>query len=367
MLISRVSWVSLSLLLSVFGGYQSGASAQGTEALIVEESVAHPDFPGDIAFALEAEIEGTVNSVDIVYQQANLETLQLLPAEFEQNENSLSADAVADLETYFVPVGIDLTFHWVITLEDGVVAETEDEVVTWVDDRFDWDRADGTGIEIYSYDRSDEFVAEMLAIGSKSVVDLTELYRPTITFPIRIWVYESGDDYAGTLAANSQDWSAGSAYPDLQVIQAVIPEDSDSEILRVIPHEISHQILNLATLNPFNTPATWIDEGLAVVAQTGGKNFYRDVVLNAYETDELLSLRSLISSFPYHASGARMAYAQSYSVMEFVISEYGEATIGTIVDAYAAGNSHADVLMEALGMTIDELDQIWRSYLQTQR
>ena len=91
----------------------------------------------------------------------------------------------------------------------------------------------------------------------------------------------------------------GSAYPDLGVIQAVVPENSESEVRRVLPHEISHQLLYQATANPFTVTATWIDEGLAVVGQTGGKDFYRDVVADAYNDDELLSLRGLISAFPF--------------------------------------------------------------------
>ena len=366
MRISRASLVCLSLLVSLLGGVQFPASAQDSTAVVVEASRARPDFPGDITFELDAAVEGAVLSVDLVYQLANLETMQLLPAEFELDGDDLSAEAVADLETYFLPVGIDLTYHWIITLNDDVVVETSSNVVTWIDDRFDWDRVDGPGIEIYSYDRSDGFEDLMLEVGSQAVVDLTALYQPEVTFPIRIWVYESGEDYAGTLAENSQGWSAGSAYPDLQVIQAVIPDDSDSEVLRVIPHEISHQVLNLATLNPYNAPATWIDEGLAVLAQTGGENLYRTVVMNAAREDELISLRSLISSFPYDAAGARLAYAQSFSAVQYLVAVYGEDAVLAIVDAYEAGNSHNDVLLAAIGLSIDEFDADWRAHLEVQ-
>lgn len=362
----RVSLVSLSLLLSLLGVYRFPASAQSSNVISVDESTATTDFPNDIAFSLSATVEGEVASIDLVYKQANLVALELIKAEYDQAGDEITAAAFADLTVYFLPAGIDVTYHWVLTLDDGSIIETESETVTWLDERFEWDRLDGPGIEVYSYDRSDDFNDYVLEVSADAVVDMIALYQPESTFPIKLWVYESGEDYAGTLAENSQEWSAGSAYPDLQVIQAVIPDGSESEVLRIVPHEISHQILSMATENPFNAPATWIDEGLAVRAQTGGKDFYFDVAIQAWEDGELLSLRSLISVFPYDPNDAGLAYAESYSAIEFIIGEYGEASITGIVEAYRAGNSHNDVIILALGMSIEELDDAWRESLAEQ-
>ncbi len=172
-------------------------------------------------------------------------------------------------------------------------------------------------------------------------------------------MYESGEDFAGTLASNSQEWAAGTAYPDLQVIQAVIPGDSHSEVQRVLIHEISHQLLYQATLNPYTFTATWIDEGLAVVAQTGGKERYRDVVADAYDDGELLSLRGLISSFPFEPGDARKAYAQSFLITEFIVSSFGDVAISAIIEGYASGLNHDEVLVQALGLDTDQLEALW--------
>ena len=363
MLISRVRWVRLSLILlaSALIAPLAPVAAPAQESPQVEliSSTAESNFPDDMTFELEATVESEVATVDLVYEQSRLETLQLLPAEFEASEETLSATAVADFSIYFVPAGIDLTYHWVIYFADATVIETESRVVTWIDDRFEWDRSDGIGIEIYTYDRSDEFVQYIVDVANTAVADLTDLYDPPSVLPIRVWIYESGKDFAGTQAANSEEWAAGAAYPGLQVILAVIPDGSESEVERVIPHEISHQILHQATLNPFNAPATWMDEGLAVLAQTGGKGHYERVVRNAFDDDELLSLRSLISSFPFDPDEATLAYAQSYLVVEFIRDEYGDDAIRAMIDSYREVASHDDVIREALGMTIEELEQDW--------
>jgi peptidase MA superfamily protein len=363
MLISRARWVRLSLILLasalIVPFWIASASAQSAKSVHVESSTATSNFPSDMTFELSASVSGKIQKVDLVYQESSLETLELLPGDFQQDNDRLTATAKADLATYFVPAGIDLTYHWVVTFADDSVQETGASVVTWIDNRFEWDKREGTGVEVYSYDRSDTFMDFVMDTTNKAVQDMIALYNPPKVLPIRIWLYQSGKDFAGTQAANSQEWAAGAAYPSLQVILAVIPKNSKSEVNRVLPHEISHQILAQATVNPYNAPATWIDEGLAVVAQIGGKDHYEGEVRDAYEKGELLSLRSLISSFPYDPSQASIAYGESYLVMQYILDQYGPESIQAIITAYREGSSQDDVIQKALGMSMEELEQAW--------
>ena len=55
--------------------------------------------------------------------------------------------------------------------------------------------------------------------------------------------------------------------PALHVIMAVLPPGNYDEVGRVVPHEISHQVLHQATDNPFSRPPQWLNEGLAVYWQ----------------------------------------------------------------------------------------------------
>jgi hypothetical protein len=365
--ISRARWVRLRLILlaslvPVLTQVQY-VRAQDAPDVTVEETTAESDFPEAMKFQLSAAVEGEVERVDLVYQQASLETFNLVPADFEQDGENLEADASAEMAINFVPAGIDLTYRWAIAFSNDSIVETDANVVTWTDDRFEWDRIEAEGVELYMYDRSDDFAEFARDVASEAIAELTDLYQPDTVLPLRIWLYETREDFAGTFAANSETWAAGASYPSLQVILAVIPRDSESEVLRIIPHEISHQLLHQATKNPFNSPATWIDEGLAVLAQTGGQEQYLGAVVDAYEEGELLSLASLNSSFPFDASDATLAYGESYLVMEYVASTYGRETISDIIAGYAEGASHEDVIGSALGMSIEDLQIEWESTL----
>jgi Peptidase MA superfamily len=54
-----------------------------------------------------------------------------------------------------------------------------------------------------------------------------------------------------------------------------------------------------------------------------------------------------------------LAYGESYLVTQFILDQYGEDAIQAIIAAYRNGASHDDVLRDALGLTIEGLEQAW--------
>src|SRR4029078_5841499 len=122
MRISRARWVRLSLILLASAllcpHWDTGASAQSKDTIAVDSSTAASNFPSDMTFALSASAQGNIAQVDLVYQQASLPTLSVCPADFSQDGDSLTATAKADFATYYVPVGVELTYHWVLTFAD---------------------------------------------------------------------------------------------------------------------------------------------------------------------------------------------------------------------------------------------------------
>src|SRR6476646_3463317 len=108
MRISRARWVRLSLILLASAllcpTWVTVASAQSNDTVAVDSSTAESNFPRDMTFALSASAQGKIAQVDLVYPQASLATLELLPADFSQYGDGLTATAKADFATYYVPV-----------------------------------------------------------------------------------------------------------------------------------------------------------------------------------------------------------------------------------------------------------------------
>jgi hypothetical protein len=132
---------------------------------------------------------------------------------------------------------------------------------------------------------------------------------------------------------------------------------------RVIPHELSHQILYQATANPFGAPPQWLDEGLAVYSQDAGRDRLYSYALQLASTGEVMPLRTLNGDFPYDRGGFTAGYAFSLSVVAYIIDTWGNEGITRLIDAFAEGVTPEDGVEQALGISFDELDRQWREDL----
>ena len=358
-----VRWLILGVMALALVSVSSQAARAAEFAVIESNAVAN--FPTGITFNVSATSESPIVEAELLYTKANLETLNLSAATFEP-ATQVDISLPVDFRVNYVPAGIDLTYRWRFTDEAGDVVETEPRTVTWMDTRFDWKEVSSDQVTVYSYNGNEDFNRFILESAQSTIDQLQSDFKVERSRRIRLWVYDSKSDFQGSQAANSQEWIAGTAYPELQVILAVLPEGNEREVGRVVPHEISHQVLYQATQNPFNAPPTWLDEGLAVTAQASGNEDFQAMVERAADDGRLFSIRSLNSDFPYDPADASLAYAESYSIVQFIVGQWGNEGIGAMIDAYKNGVSHDRAALTALGVDLTELDVMWKEKLRYQ-
>lgn len=321
-----------------------------------------PSFPESITFSLEGAAPFDVERVELLYSLADNPTNYLATPQFESGD-SIKIDHELDLLVNYIPVGVDVSYQWRLTGQDGSVVETEPRTFMWMDDRFDWQSVTNEQVTVYSYNGNDAF-SELILESAQATIDrLRSEFGVDEVPPIRIWAYKSAEDFRGTQMTNSESWIAGTAYPQYHVILAVLPEGDEHEVERIVPHEISHQVLYQATKNPFNTPPIWLDEGLAVLNQDVGDEDFPALVQNAADEGRLFSVRALIASPPLEPADATLYYAESLSVVQFIIDHFGADKIAALIDAYRGGISHDDAAKQALGVDLDELDRLWKESL----
>lgn len=338
------------------------AGSVDAAAIQVDGATVEVDFPTGMTFNLTATSPVPIVKAELLYTKAELETLHLNEAPIEAG-TSIDISLPVDFRANFLPPGIDVTYRWRLTDEAGEVLETEPQAVTWEDSRFDWRSYATDQVTVYAYNGDDGFNESILESAQSTIDQLQADFTVERSRGIRIWVYSSKSDFQGSQAPNSQDWIAGTAYPELQVILAVLPTGNQSEVGRIVPHEISHQVLYQATRNPFNVPPTWFDEGLAVSAQASGNEDFPALVQRAADQGRLFSVRSLTSEFPYDPADASLAYAESYSIAQFIVDRWGNEGIAAVLDAYKLGVSHDEAFVTALGVDMSELDALWKESL----
>ncbi len=353
----QATFIVTLVLLSALAILNPGHVRAGPINITSSSAEAH--FPDDITFTLAATSDVDIVRLELIYAVGHQETLNGVLADIAPAKR-IDLSLPVDLRLRYEPPGVDIVFHWRLVDAAGTMTESDPQVVLWQDNRFTWDVIQTDQVSVYAYNDDPDFNNDILSSAQATIDELQTRFGVERSRPLRIWVYNSSDDFSGAQASNSESWIAGASYPELGLILAVLPPSNRAELGRVVPHEVSHQVLHQATDNPFNWPPPWLDEGLAVYYQEGGNESFPAMVATAEAEGRLPSLRALNSEFPYDPGETRLAYAASLDVVRYLIDEFGEQKIAALIDIYREGVSHDEAVQRALGVSLDELDQQWK-------
>lgn len=340
------------------------AAAQEAPAINFIEVSARTDFPKTIDFTLVAEANVTVVDVQLFWRAEGSGAFTLAEPEFTPGE-TIQARYQADMSVRYLPPGLDIEYFWRVTDRNGNVHESPPATVFYIDERFDWQSIDGGLLSVWWHDGSEDYARDILNAANRTLIQLDEIYGLQADEPIRIIVYANGRDFGSAMPPNSADWIGGVAYSPLNHIIAQIAPGGGAarETSRMIPHEVSHVVVHQASRNPYNSPPPWLDEGLATYVQETDDGRLEPVLDRAVREGRLIPLGALKSSFPLDPDQALLSYAESVSVVAYLVENFGSATVGELVSVYRNEVSHDQAVESVLGMSIKELDARWKSSL----
>ena len=120
------------------------------------------------------------------------------------------------------------------------------------------------------------------------------------------------------------------------------------------------------TLNPYNELPTWLDEGLAMYTEGLLEPVYAARLNRAIAKNSLISVRSLSSPFSAYTAESLLSYAQSYSLVEFLIDNYGQGRMLELLLTFKQGSGYDAALEKVYGFDMGGLDALWRDYVSGQ-
>src|SRR5690606_23779879 len=158
-----------------------------------------------------------------------------------------------------------------------------------------------------------------------------------------------------------QDWAGGVAFtPYNTILMGVPPNMADDWGRRTVRHELAHLVVEqFAWSCVGGRRPTWLNEGLAMVAEGSPENVQADIE-RGIEENAFVPLRSLNGAFPAHDSGASMAYSQSHSVVTFLLEEYGREAMQQLLRLLAEGAGYDEALEQVYGLNTDGIELAWR-------
>jgi hypothetical protein len=268
-----------------------------------------------------------------------------------------------------LPPGAQVTYWWMIEDEDGNRLETSPEIVYFDDSRFAWQSLtstipEGGGMTLFWYTGSTSFAGELVDACEEGLTRLTQDIGALPEKPIKIYVYASTDDLRGAMVF-SQEWTGGVAFMDFGTIAIGIPPSELEWGRGALVHELTHLVVRQATFSPYGQLPLWLDEGLATYNEGELDPILRSSLDEAISEGTLISVRSLCSPFSAYTEKARLSYAESYSLVEYLLNTYGHDKILNLLTLLTQGRTYDEALTEVYGFDIDGLDARWRATLIT--
>ena len=331
----------------------------------VKVSEATLQFPESISFHLEFVSQSPIEIVDVEFGTNHVfscasTSYWTARTDLEPGEE-VSVTWEWDMRRRgSMPPGAAIWWRWRVTDDQGREFLTPRQETAFADERFNWQSHTDGNVTFHWYNGGDDF-GRRIADGVRSGLETLELGKELVE-PITLFIYESSQDVQGAVLF-AQTWTGGLAYVQHNIILITVDPAEFERDLPGVVHELAHLLVEEVTFNCFGGLPTWLDEGLAVYAEGGLPSSQRAALEKAIADDDLISLRSLNSSFPAGHSGAILSYALSYSLVDYLLDTHGWPRMQELLAVFSQGSTDEKAIQQVYGLDYDELEAAWRQSL----
>ena len=237
--------------------------------------------------------------------------------------------------------------------------------VTYADDRFTWQTESGSLVRVHWYNGSADFGRRALKVGEDGVSKAADLFGVTESKPVDFYVYADQRAFYDALGPGTRENVGGEADASIRTLFALIPpgQIDDAWVGIVIPHELTHLVIDTAAGNPYHFLPRWLNEGLAVYESQGDDASDRGLVSDAVSAGTLIPLEGLVGQFPTSSDGFYLAYAESVSAVDFLFRTYGTDALVSLVKSYKAGRTDDEAFQQGLGVDTASFGAAWLASL----
>ena len=355
----------LAVVIFLFLTLFSPALTWAQNELTVLDSSAQAEFPYRLNFSLSAESDVDITDIRLHYRvdrigfaQVTSEVyIEFVPATAVSTSRTLEMVRMGGL-----PPGSSVEYWWTVAdAKDNKVA-TNPVKVPFSDNRYSWQSLTEGMVTLYWYGGDESFAQELMAAAQQALERLDEYTGAELEKPVKLYIYASAQDLQGSMIY-PQEWTGGVAFTRYGIMAIGIGPDSLDWGKRAIAHELTHLVIHQITLNPYSGLPTWLDEGLAMHSEGPLEPVFTGWLDFAIAENSLISVQSLSSPFSAYAEEAALSYAQSYSLVEFLIGSYGRGKMFELLNTFREGSTYDGALEKVYGFDMDGLDVLWQDWV----
>jgi hypothetical protein len=351
-------------LVSALSILLSGAFARPEAEINILLADARVDYPVGISFSIEAESGSQIRTLELEYgltgRDCTPDLNVVVPGDFSPTGHVDLTWTWSIAASGNLPPGMRIWWDWRIMDAFGNEVRTEKQWITWIDDIHDWQLLSSDNIHLYWYHGTEAYNRGFL----KAAEDARGLLRNDLdAWPsddIHIYIYGSNKDLKDALTGEP-DWIGGLSFDANQrTIMIGIPPEYADWGLTTIAHELAHTAVDSIMGGCYASIPLWLNEGIAIYAEGELDEDYQSSLDDAIYFDSLFSLRSISYTYQEIDGDPTQTYAQSYSIVKFLIEEYGQKKIRQLLDRLGEGYTYDNALRKTFGVDMDGLEAAWR-------
>jgi len=352
--------ITLAFVVSLLVGWLGTAPAAwaADNGFVVVQNGAQNDFPNDVVFSLQAQSPDQVAQARLLYRLSDdpVTYSDLVPVSPAVH---VSTRFTLDLQQRYLPPGVIVHYQWLLDGQSGAKYATPWADVALTDSRFAWQTLTNGPLTLHWYDGDRAFATTVLGDALKSYLQAARTANAQTVPHSDIFLYASDTDLRGALAQGTNEWVGGQTFPQYHVIVLLGPSAQVDQVDRDVSHEVTHLAVDGATAELAPLP-TWLDEGMAMVAEGETDPSYVSALTDAAKSDQLLSLQSISGNFPEDPNQALVAYAESESLVRYFTRVYGQNRLAQLVDAYRHGQTADQAFTNSAGVSASQFEAAWR-------
>jgi len=356
------------LVFCLFLAILTPGLVQAQGELTILNSSAEAVFPSKLNFSLSAHSNVNITDIRLCYAVDRASFAQITSEGYVEFTPSTTVDVSWALETLKfggLPPGSTARYWWWVEDASGKKVETAPAQVRFDDTRYQWRNLTEGKVALYWYKGDDFFARELMSAAQQALERLAADTGAHPEKPVELYIYANANDLKGAMI-HPQEWTGGVAFTRYSIMAIGIAPSDINWGKTTIAHELTHLVIHQMTLNPYNELPTWLDEGLAMYNEGLLDPGFTSYLIWAIAENRLISVQSLSSPFSAYAEEAYLSYAQSYSLVEFLIGSYGRGMMLELLDAFTEGSSYDGALERVYGFDMDGLDSLWREYVTRQ-
>jgi len=364
-MIKRILLVTLALLLLLIPSFVTAES----DISVLDSSV-EVHFPGELVFNLEAESGADIVKARVHYQVDKMNYAQVTSEGWTDftPASKVKTSWIWDMRKASLPPGAVVRYWWTVEDVVGNEVETSPATVYFDDGRYEWRSLTESNLTLFWYEGDDSFAQELMHACEEGLSRLKPISHcearsaEAISKHIRIYVYASSLDLRGAMIF-PREWTGGVAFTEFGIIAIGIAPSQLDWGKGALVHELTHLVVHQLIFSPYAQLPTWLDEGLAMYNEGELDPYFQAWLEEAISEDKLISVRSLCSSFSAEPEKAYLSYAESYSLVEYLLDNHGRGKMLNLLTLLKQGNSYDEALTQVYGFDIDGLDSRWQETL----